>query len=44
MQAGMKLTHVWQQRLITGLCWFIALECFLFAPFKFSPVGVFGYP
>ncbi len=34
----------WRRRLLTGLCWFIALQLFLFAPFKFSPVGFFGYP
>ena len=37
-----KLT--WRRRLLTGLCWFIALQLFLFAPFKFSSVGFFGYP
>ncbi len=44
MQTPMKLTHPWQRRLLSGLCWFIAGELFLFAPFKFSPVGVLGYP
>jgi uncharacterized membrane protein YphA (DoxX/SURF4 family) len=44
MQTPMKLTHPWQQRLLSGLSWFIAGELFLFAPFKFSPVGVLGYP
>jgi uncharacterized membrane protein YphA (DoxX/SURF4 family) len=44
MQAGVKLTHRWRPRLLTGLCWFIAFELFLFAPFKFYPGGVFGYP
>ncbi len=44
MQTPMKLTHPWQRRLSTGLCWFIAVEFFFFAPFKFSPVGVLGYP
>jgi uncharacterized membrane protein YphA (DoxX/SURF4 family) len=32
------------QRLISGLCWFVAFELFLFAPLKFSPVGLLGYP
>jgi uncharacterized membrane protein YphA (DoxX/SURF4 family) len=44
MQTAMKLTYPWQRRLSTGLCWFIAIEFFLFAPFKFSPVGVPGNP
>lgn len=44
MQPPMKLTLRWQRRLATGLCWFIALEFFFFAPFKFSPVGILGYP
>ena len=39
MQTPMKLTHPWQRRLLSGLCWFIAVEFFFFAPFKFSPVG-----
>jgi uncharacterized membrane protein YphA (DoxX/SURF4 family) len=37
-------TRTWRRPLLTGLCWFIALQLFLFAPFKFSPVGFFGYP
>ena len=44
MQTSMKPTHPWQRRLATGLCWFIAIEFFFFAPFKFSPVGVLGNP
>jgi len=40
----MKQTHPWSRRLSTGLCWFIAVEFFFFAPFKFSPVGVLGWP
>jgi uncharacterized membrane protein YphA (DoxX/SURF4 family) len=40
----MKENGVWQRRLLTGLSWFIALELFLFAPFKFYPGGLFGYP
>src|SRR5437762_3117690 len=36
-------SHGWR-RLLTGLSWFIAFELFLFAPFKFYPGGVFGYP
>jgi uncharacterized membrane protein YphA (DoxX/SURF4 family) len=44
MQLPIKLTPRWQWRLATGLCWFIAVEFFFFAPFKFSPVGVLGYP
>jgi DoxX-like family len=43
MQTPVKLTHPWQRRLSTGLCWFIAIG-FFFAPFKFSPVGVLGNP
>ena len=23
----------WQRRLLTGLCWFVALQLFFFAPF-----------
>lgn len=37
-------THVWRRRLLIGVCWFIAVELFVFAPFKFSPRGVLGYP
>jgi uncharacterized membrane protein YphA (DoxX/SURF4 family) len=39
-----KDKHSWQRRLVTGLCWFIAVQLFLFGPLKFSPVGFFGYP
>src|SRR5262245_1981231 len=34
----------WQRRLLSGVSWFIALELFLFAPLKFYPGGLFGYP
>jgi uncharacterized membrane protein YphA (DoxX/SURF4 family) len=34
----------WQRRLLTGLCWFIAVQLLLFGPLKFSAVGFFGYP
>jgi uncharacterized membrane protein YphA (DoxX/SURF4 family) len=44
MQTQMKPTHRGSRRLSTGLCWFIAVEFFFFAPFKFSPVGILGYP
>jgi uncharacterized membrane protein YphA (DoxX/SURF4 family) len=44
MHTQMKQTRLWPRRLSTGLCWFIAVEFFFFAPFKFSPVGVLGYP
>jgi uncharacterized membrane protein YphA (DoxX/SURF4 family) len=44
MHTQMKQTHQWPRRLSTGLCWFIAIEFFFFAPFKFSPVGVLGWP
>ncbi|HEX6552684.1 MAG TPA: DoxX family protein [Ktedonobacteraceae bacterium] len=44
MQTQMKQTRRWPQRLSTGLCWFIAVEFFLLAPFKFSPVGILGWP
>ena len=44
MQVQTKLTPVWQRRLLSGLSWFIAVELFLFAPFKFYPGGVLGYP
>ena len=44
MQTQMKQTRIFPRRLSTGLCWFIAVEFFFFAPFKFSPVGVLGYP
>jgi uncharacterized membrane protein YphA (DoxX/SURF4 family) len=39
-----KDKHSRQQRLVTGLCWFIAVQLFVFGPLKFSPVGFFGYP
>jgi uncharacterized membrane protein YphA (DoxX/SURF4 family) len=32
------------RRIVTGLSWFVAFELFLFAPFKFYPGGLFGYP
>jgi len=44
MHTQMKQTRLWPRRLSTGLCWFIAVEFFLLAPFKFSPVGVLGWP
>jgi len=44
MQTQMKQTRLWPRRLSTGLCWFIAIEFFFLAPFKFSPVGVLGWP
>jgi uncharacterized membrane protein YphA (DoxX/SURF4 family) len=44
MQTQMKQTRIFPRRLSTGLCWFIAIEFFFFAPFKFSPVGVLGWP
>jgi uncharacterized membrane protein YphA (DoxX/SURF4 family) len=37
-------TRSWPRRFVTGLCWFIAVQLFLFGPLKFSPVGFFGYP
>src|SRR5258708_21483293 len=44
MQTQMKQTRIFPRRLSTGLCWFIAVEFFFLAPFKFSPVGVLGWP
>src|SRR5262249_50727321 len=44
MHTQMKQTHQWPQRLSSGLCWFIAIAFFFLAPFKFSPVGVLGWP
>jgi uncharacterized membrane protein YphA (DoxX/SURF4 family) len=44
MHTQIKQIHHWSRRLSTGLCWFIAVEFFFFAPFKFSPVGVLGWP
>jgi uncharacterized membrane protein YphA (DoxX/SURF4 family) len=44
MQTQMKQTRLWPRRLPTGLSRFIALELFLFAPFKFYPRGILGYP
>src|SRR5262245_41864599 len=32
------------RRILTGLSWFVAFELFLFAPFKFYPGGLIGYP
>ncbi len=40
----LMMFHGWRRRLPTGLSWFIALELFLFAPFKFYPRGILGYP
>jgi uncharacterized membrane protein YphA (DoxX/SURF4 family) len=40
----MNETSRWRKRLLTGLCWFIAMEIFLLAPMKFYPGGAFGYP
>jgi uncharacterized membrane protein YphA (DoxX/SURF4 family) len=40
----MKENRGWRRRLLSGLCWFITAELFLFAPFKFYPGGVLGYP
>ena len=44
MQAHLKQTHIWQRQLLKGLAWFVAVAYLFFAPFKFSPVGVLGYP
>jgi uncharacterized membrane protein YphA (DoxX/SURF4 family) len=44
MHTQMKPTRLWPRRLSTGLCWFIAIAFFFLAPFKFSPVGVLGWP
>jgi len=44
MHTQMKQTRLWPRRLSTGLCWFIAIAFFCLAPFKFSPVGVLGWP
>jgi uncharacterized membrane protein YphA (DoxX/SURF4 family) len=44
MHTQMKQTRLWPRRLSTGLCWFIAIAFFFLAPFKFSPVGVLGWP
>ncbi len=44
MQTQMKQTRIFPRRLSTGLCWFIAVEFFFLAPFKFSPVGILGWP
>jgi hypothetical protein len=34
----------WGNRLVAGLSWFVAIELFLLAPFKFYPGGLFGQP
>jgi uncharacterized membrane protein YphA (DoxX/SURF4 family) len=34
----------WEERVTAGLSWFVAIELFLFAPLKFYPGGLFGYP
>jgi uncharacterized membrane protein YphA (DoxX/SURF4 family) len=44
MQTQKKQTHFWRQRLLKGLTWFVAVAYLFLAPFKFSPVGVLGYP
>lgn len=44
MPTQMKLTHRGPRRLSTGLCWFIAVEFFFFAPFKFYPGRLLGNP
>jgi RNA polymerase sigma-70 factor, ECF subfamily len=33
----------WQERFVTGLCWFVAVQLLVFGALKFSPVGFFGY-
>lgn len=38
------MSHLWRRRLLTGICWVIIGEFFFFAPFKFYPGGMFGYP
>ncbi|HEU5369767.1 MAG TPA: DoxX family protein [Ktedonobacterales bacterium] len=35
---------MWQRRLVTGLAWFVAVAYLFLAPFKFSPVGILGWP
>jgi uncharacterized membrane protein YphA (DoxX/SURF4 family) len=35
---------LWQRRLVTGLSWYLAFALLLFAPLKFYPGGLFGYP
>ena len=44
MHTQKKQTRSFPRRLSTGLCWFIALQLFLIAPLKFSPVGILGWP
>jgi uncharacterized membrane protein YphA (DoxX/SURF4 family) len=39
-----KEQQVARRRFLTALCWFIAVQLFFFAPLKFSPVGLFGFP
>jgi uncharacterized membrane protein YphA (DoxX/SURF4 family) len=39
-----KSERPWQAWLVTGLCWFVAVQLLMFGPLKFSPVGFFGYP
>jgi len=39
-----ELRQEWRRRSLAALCWFVAVELFVFAPFKFYPGGVFGYP
>lgn len=44
MQARMKLTHVWQRRLLIGLCWLLALEFTVGFLTKFYPGPTFFGP
>jgi hypothetical protein len=44
MQAHMKQTPIGQRQPLKGLAWFVAVAYLFLAPFKFSPVGVLGWP
>jgi hypothetical protein len=44
MQAHMKQTPIGQRQPLKGLASFVAVAYLFLAPFKFSPVGVLGWP
>ena len=44
MQAQRKQTPIGQRQPWKGLAWFVAVAYLFLAPFKFSPVGVLGWP
>jgi uncharacterized membrane protein YphA (DoxX/SURF4 family) len=39
-----KNKRLWQERFVTGICWYVAVQLLVFGALKFSPVGFFSYP